>query len=273
MKAKRLYQSYKKITRRMRDTHMTVFAASGAYYCFLSLVPLVIVVLSLLPYTPLTREMLNDALFALTPAPFLVLVETIIGEIYDSSVAILSISAVAQLWSGAKFLSSLARGIGMVYDGQRQDSYLRLKLRGVLYTLLLIIFAILSVSLLVFGEKIFTFLENELPFLAGVWDFLVSIGDLFFLLGMTSYIALLFCSIPQKKRRFIRQLPGAAFATLAWYGFTQLYSWLLPQLNTFGVYGSLSMVVISLLWVYYSVYILLLGALVNTLPEILKEPD
>ena len=265
-------RAYKRLSEGINRSHIGVFAASSAFYCFLSLIPLVILLLSLLPYTTISQEALKQVLFGYTPEPFQELVGKIIREVYTGSVTLLSVSALLELWSAAKFLSSLTQGISEIYDGYYDGGYFHLKLLGILYTVVLIVFILIDISLFAFGEKLCVVIENKIPSLYSAWCLLLRFRSVIFLLFLTAYNALLFQTIPRRKLKFKRQLPGAAFSAVVWFAFSQLFSWLIEQFSIFSTYGSLSIIVISLFWLYYSMYILFLGAFLNTLPEILRGP-
>ena len=63
-------------------------------------------------------------------------------------------------------------------------------------------------------------------------------------------------------------LPGAAGAAAAWLLFTWLFSLFIRCGGGFSTYGSLAAIIISLLWMYWCMYIILLGASVN---EFIRE--
>jgi hypothetical protein len=128
VKKERLFSLYRLFSKESRRAHINVFATSSAFYLFLSLVPFVLLLLSLLPYTGLKKENLTEFLLFYAPESFQNLINAIIGEVYTKSFAALSISALIVLWSAAKIMSSLMLGIGEIYDGYRDESILRSKL-------------------------------------------------------------------------------------------------------------------------------------------------
>ena len=59
-------------------------------------------------------------------------------------------------------------------------------------------------------------------------------------------------------------MPGAAFASVAWLAISRLvlvYVDIFPNISI--MYGSLAGIVIAMLWLYFCMYFLLLGAMVN----------
>lgn len=247
-----------------RRADISLYATSGAYYLFLSLGPLVALLLAALPYTALTRQQLLDVFLAYAPDAFGQLVYAIVADVYAGSLAALGLSIVAELWSAAKFLSSVVRGVGAIVDGGT-GGFFRRRLMGAVYTVALIVFILMNLTLLLFGERLFAVMQNRYPAMEGLWAGLLRLRGVVFFAGLTVVNALLFRYAPKKELRFFRQIPGAAFSAAAWLLFSRAYSWALERFGLFGVYGSIAAVITSLFWIYCSLYILFLGAWLNTL--------
>ncbi|HWP51728.1 MAG TPA: YihY/virulence factor BrkB family protein [Clostridia bacterium] len=263
MRRNRVLSSLLLLRQGLGRAHIAVFAASGTFYLFLSLVPLAILFLCLLPYTSLTQGMLLQPLLDFAPAQFQQLIHNIVGEVYAGSLSALSLSLVAELWSASKFFACLAQGVGEIYEGYQEQSYFKLRLHGVIYTALLILFVVLDFSIVVFGEYLVHLLGSYFPYYAGFWDTLLRLRGFIFIGYLTCYNALLFKTLPRTKLLFRQQLPGAAFTAIVWFIFSKLYSLLIDQFHMFGIYGNLTMIIISMVWIYYSMYILFLGAYLN----------
>ena len=246
--------------------NLWLYAASGTYYLFFSLGPLAVLVLGLLPYMPFTEQELSDALLRYMPEPFQELVHSLVGGVYAGSAAALGIGAVTELWSAGNFLSLLMRGVGQIYDGESRDGYLHRRLLGALYTGVLLVLILTNTALLLGGERLL-YASGALQRHAGLWTALLRLRWLFFLAAVTAVVALLYRHVPRRQLRFRRQLPGAAFAAVAWLAFSQLYSWAVERFRFFSVYGGLAIVIISLFWMYCSLYLLFLGAWLNAQRE------
>lgn len=243
--------------------HISIFAASSAFYLFLSLVPLAILLLCLLPYTSLTQGMILQPLLEYAPDQFQQLINKIVIEVYTGSLSALSISLLIELWSASKFFACLAKGVSEIYEGYKEQSFFQLRLHGILYTGLLILFVVLDFLIVVFGEYLVNILGNYFPYYIGLWNALLRLRGFIFIAYLTCYNALLFKSLPIAKFKFSQQLPGAAFSAIVWFIFSKLYSLLIDIFHMFGIYGNLTMIIISMVWIYYSMYILYLGAYLN----------
>ncbi len=239
--------------------NLWLYATSGAYYMFFSLGPLVVLLLGLLPYLPFTQQQLSDAILSYAPAPLQELVRDLVAGVYAGSAAALGVGLVVELWSAGRFFSLILRGISQIYDGRHNGGYLRNRLMGALYTAALIALVLGNVTLIFAGEKL-------LP-IARLWAVLVRFRGLIFFAVVTAVNALLFRTVPKKKLAFRRQLPGAAISAALWLAFSQAYSWAVERFSFYSIYGGLAIVIISLFWMYCSLYLLFLGAWLNTLKE------
>lgn len=238
-----------------RRADLGLYAANGSYYLFLSMGPLTALLLSILPYTPVTEQQLLDGVLAQAPAALRQLVYAVVRDIYAGSRAALSLSAVLELWSGARFLASVVRGVGAI-GGAAPGGYFRRRAMGAVYTAALVAFILGNLTLLLFGERLLALTGSGG---AGLWGLVLRLRALIFLAGLTAGNALLFCRASGGGRVRDR-LPGALVAAAGWLLFSRIYSWALERFGLFGVYGSIAAVSVSLCWMYGSLYILFLGA-------------
>ena len=75
--------------------------------------------------------------------------------------------------------------------------------------------------------------------------------------------------IPGHKQGFKKQLPGAIVATLGWYVISLFFSIYLDTFKGFSVmYGSLTTIVLAMMWVYFCMYSILIGAEVNNFRKV-----
>ena len=59
------------------------------------------------------------------------------------------------------------------------------------------------------------------------------------------------------------QLPGAGLAAIGWSVTTFGFSVYIDEFNGFNTYGSLTTIIILMLWLYAGMYIILVGAYIN----------
>ena len=241
-----------------RRADLSLYAAAGAYYFFLSLGPLAALTLSLLPYTPLKEQRVLEWLLLYAPEPFARLIDAVVRDVYAGSKATLGLSAVLELWSGARFLASVVRGVGAL-GGVKPDGYFRRRAMGALYTAALMLFLAANLTLLLFGERMLAAASMRFPTGAILWNFLLRLRAGILLAGFTAGNALLF-SRASGRRRLCGELPGAFFSAVGCLAYTRVFSWALERFGLFGIYGSIASFSASIAWMYGSLYILFVGA-------------
>ena len=260
---KRLMAMVWDFTRYMRKKNVSSFAASTAFFLFLSLVPMLMLLCALIPYTPLTEAGLMSAATRIMPDTLDALMIRVISDVYDKSVGVVSVTAVVTLWSAGKGILALMRGLNAVHHVEEERNYLVLRAIASFYTVLVLVLMLLSFIFLVFGDLLAVFLENRIPQTAYLFDFLLRCRILFIWLFITIVIALIYTYIPSKKLRFKKQLPGAAVAAVCWNGITWAFSVYIDRFNGFNMYGRMAAVIVLMLWLYACMYIVMAGAALN----------
>ena len=118
-----IYFFIRNIGVQMRYQNVSAFAASTAFFFILSVVPMLIVICTIIPYTPLTQENLVMAVTELTPDVIDSLAENLISEVYHKSAGILSIAALTTLWSAGKGVMALMRGLNAINGVEDKRNY------------------------------------------------------------------------------------------------------------------------------------------------------
>lgn len=249
--------------KQMSKKNISAFAASTAFFLFLSMIPALMLLCSILPYTPITEANLMNAARQITPDAMHALVTSMIADVYDKSVGIISITAIATLWSAGKGVLALLRGLNAVNDVEENRNYLLLRLVACLYIVLLLAAVLLSLLIMVFGNSIIGLIEEIIPQTSYLFDLLLHFRSLFVWAVMTIVIALMYAYVPGTRQGFKMQLPGAVFAAVAWSVMTWAFSIYIDVFNGFTTYGNLTTIIILMLWLYAAMYIIMAGAYIN----------
>lgn len=247
----------------MGRKNISAFAASTAFFIFLSLIPALMLLCSLLPYTPITEANLMTVAKELSPDAVNPLLVNVITEVYDQSAGIVSITAIATLWSAGKGILALMRGLNAIHDVEENRNYFVLRVVACMYTILMLLAVILSLLVAVFGNTLINLIEGSFPKSAYLFNLLLNFRTPFLWLVVTLVIALMYTYVPGTKLGFRMQLPGAGFAAVGWSVMTWAFSIYEDQFNGFTTYGNLTTIIILMLWLYAGMYVILVGAYVN----------
>lgn len=249
----------------MNEDHVGAYAAQSAYFIMLSFIPFIILLLTLIQYTTLTRADIYGAAQVIFPDSMNGFVIDIINEVYSKTAVTVSLSAITAAWSAGKGFLALMRGMNSVYDVEEQRNYIILRFRSAIYTIVFVVSIILSLVVLVFGNSIHRAAVVHMPFLAVIIGMILKLKDVVAIAFFTLVFMLLYKFVPNRKARLLSQAPGAVFSSVCWYLFSigfSLYVTYTPGLS--NMYGSLTTIILVMLWLYFCMYIILLGAEINS---------
>ena len=265
----KIFGNVKTFLDKCRIDNITAFAAQSAFFIILSAITFLVVFSSLLKYTPISQDMLTTAVGNYMPNYISPLVNSIIAEVYNQSVGLISIAAVVAIWSSAKGLQYLGTGLNMVNNCQETRNWFVLRFRAMIETLILVLVIILLMVFLVFGRKIQNMLVQYAPILSIVTDIILKLRLLILFFVLIVFFMFIYKVLPNRTATFKSQLIGAVGCSAAWYVFSFGLSVYVDYFNGFSLYGSLTTIFLLMFWLYISMYIFLVCAEVNNLFEIL----
>lgn len=239
------------------------FAASIAYFLFLSMVPMMILICTIIPFTPLSEQNLVNAITGIMPDTIDPLIISIVSDVYDKSAGVLSVAAIATVWSAGKGVLALIRGLNEVNEVEEKRNYFLLRTIASFYTLMILLLLLLSLILNVFGNVLLEMLLSSVPETRMVFDFFMNLRFILELFVLTLLFTVIYAVLPDKKMKFRYQIPGALFSSLVWIVFSWCFSIYVDTTKSYSTYGSLSFIIIIMLWMYFCSYIILIGAQIN----------
>lgn len=260
---RKLYEVIRGFTKQVSQDNVSAHAASTAFFLFLSLIPLLMLLCAILPYTPVTESMLMQFVVDLTPHSADGLMVYLVGEVYDQSAGVISAAAVVTVWIAAKGTLALMRGLNAVNGVTEGRNYFVLRIEACLYTVLMLAAMVLTLVILVFGNKVAKICFRGFPGLELLVRPFMHIRFLPVWLILTAVFAIIYTYVPKRKTRVRYQLPGALFAAVAWSVFSWGFSVYVDRFNGFSMYGNLTTIIIIMLWLYFCMYLLLVGANIN----------
>lgn len=249
----------------IEKTHVSAYAAQSAYFIMLSYLPMMIMLLSLIQFTGIGKAEVYRLIQTMMPLGFQSWVISMIDEMYSRTIATVSISALVMIWSAGKSFMALNRGMDAICRVDKKPNYLIMRLRGALFALVFVMLTVASLLLIVFGSSIHSWIKLRFPLLAIFTHFLLSFRLVIMLALFMIFFAFLYTWLPNRKTTFADQLPGALFASVAWYLFSFGFSIYIRFTNAYTMYGSLTTLMLFMFWLYFVMYLVLLGVELNHL--------
>ena len=278
-----------------QENSMSVYTSYATLFIVTAVFPCIILIISIVNLLPgYSAKDVTDILFQVLPdlGPIKDLVVTMITDLKDQSGGLLaSVAALTTLWSASKGVSAIQNGLNQLdrkklsseLNGEENNALLAKGkntvkgiLKRLLFTLMLVILipgllvfemlgdsisdVISSIAEKVFPDSLDTALKNI--------DSIFNIGFVVVILLAFLVVLLIYAVLPGVRRTLKSQIPGALITGIAWFAFTELFSYFIPRFyHASNVYGSLASLFLLLMWLRYMVMILFGGCAINRAVE------
>ncbi len=258
------------LSKKIRDDHIAAFSAQAAFFIIISFFPFIMLLLSIVKYFPIEEESMFQLLSQAFPTTVNSLIESIISEIYRvaASTTLISATIVSTLWSAGKGFLAIMKGLNSVYEINETRHNLLLRAMAALYTLIFAIMVITTMLLFVFGNRLYFWIEHKIPVIKETAFLIISLRTIVGLVTLIIFFLLIYIVIPNRKTKVLNELPGAMICSAGWMGFSYAFSYYIDNYSNYAsMYGSLTAIVLFMLWLYFCMYLLFLGAECNLLFE------
>ena len=249
---------------------VAVYAAASDYFLFMSLVPILMLLVSLVRYLPFEQADLLGIFANAVPDSVNKVITPIIQSIYRSGGGVITVSILLTLFSASGAMRAIMKGLDAVYETERRENVLVFFARACVYMLILIVIIILSLVVMVYGGVILEWLHAKLPengFVEGLFSLAKYMRYLLVLAILTLSFVLLYRWVPAGRHRAAFQWPGALFCALAWAVFSWVFSLYVSISDKFGAYGYIGTIMVAMMWMYYCFQFLLIGGCINAVIE------
>jgi membrane protein len=258
------------LSRKIRDDHVAAFSAQAAFFIIISFFPFIMLLLSIVKYFPIEEENMFLLISQAFPTTVNSLIESIISEIYRvaASTTLISATIVSTLWSAGKGFLAIMKGLNSVYEINETRHGLLLRAMAALYTLIFAIMVITTMLLFVFGNRLYFWIEQRFPVIEDTAFLIISLRTIVGLITLIIFFLIIYIVIPNRKTKLMHELPGAMICAAGWMGFSYAFSYYIDNFSNYAsMYGSLTAIVLFMLWLYFCMYLLFLGAEFNLLFE------
>lgn len=265
MISKRMKQ-FNVILKNSGDDHISEYSAQCSYYTILSFIPFVILLITLIQYTNIEQQTLFDVISKIIPSSMNEFVIGIVREVYSKSIGTISISIIFTLWSAGKGLFALTKGLHSVYntDEDKEKSVIYLRIMALIDTIVFIVLIMIGMVLLVFGNSLKSILQQHFGAFKNFNAFSQFVTEIGFIFATFVVFLFLYRFMPNHKVSFKSQVPGAVFGAIALNVISFVFSKYLDIFKGFSItYGSLTTLMLVMMWTYSCFYSLFLGAELN----------
>lgn len=262
----KILEKTKIILKNMSKDHISESAAQCAYYVILSFIPFLILLLTLIQYTNINSEELIEVLSKVIPENMNGFVIGIVREVYSKSLGTISISIVFTLLSAGRGLFALTKELHIInnYSNQKQKSWIYLKIVSIVETIIFILLIVFGMILLVFGRTIVATSKEHFGWFENYTIISSVVYRILFFIAVFIIFLFIYKFMSRHKLKLKSQVKGAMFSSLLLNIVSFIFSRYLSIFRGFSsTYGSLTALMLIMMWIYTCFYIVFLGAEIN----------
>ena len=249
--------------------NISLLAAGVAFFVFLALTPLIAATVMIygLVGNVATVQGQMESVIKVVPADAARLIEEQLLNIVNTSSSVTGIALLIALffaiYGGMRAASGLIGALNVINEEHETRSIVTLTLRAAELTVAAIVIAFTGLI----SGGVFAWLQTQTSVLLGPWTgFLFKIVTWGAAIALGSFgFALIMRYGPDRRPAKWRWLsPGALLSTLLWIAISFGFSLYVAYISDYSAtYGSLSAIVVFLMWLFLSAYGILAGALLN----------
>ena len=270
---------FKGAFQRYQKDEMSQRAAALTYYALMSLFPALLIGVAVLGYfgqAALVTDAANYLKDAGAPPETVDAVSKALESAQrqrGTALGALLIGLATALWGAAGAFGSVGAALNQVFRVEEGRGFVKHKLHNLLWTLLLILLAAITLMLLFLGGG----LAADVLGLIGLGDSAVTVWNVLrwpaaLLVAMLVY-AVVYYAAPNVEIRNWRYItPGAVTGVVLWIIASAAFFFYVSGFASYSAtYGAFATVVILLIWLYLTSAVLLLGAELNAVVDLRRS--
>lgn len=257
----------KLLIQKIKEHRVTGLAAEQAYYYLLSLFPLLILLLSILPYLSINTDTVLDLLNNFAPSQTTKLIKNTIVAIFSKrNSGLLTFGIIGTFWSASNGMRAFIISMNIAFEVKETRNYIVTFIVSIFLTFGLIFSLIIALVMPVFGNVILNLLNHFTTVPESIQSGLHILRWLIAVTVISIVLSFLYHTAPNIHLPFRQVIIGAITATILWLIFSFGFSVYVNHFSHYAsTYGSLGGVIILMLWLHFTGMALIIGGEINAI--------
>lgn len=253
--------------RRISDANIGNNAVVVAYYLLLSLFPLLIAIGNLLPFLHIDPNSILPYIKNVIPDEVYQFIGPAIQNLLtQSSGSLLSVSALAAIWSASQSINGLQTAMNRAYGVEDRKNFVVIRIVSVLI-LVLLLFAIFAVTLVLgVGKVVLDGLQPIFGFSSEIIGLFQTLKWPLSILTLVVIMIVIYWVVPNAKVTLRAVIPGAVIATVGWMILGQVFgiytTFFAAKVSGYQIIGSF---IVLMIWLNLAATIVIFGGIVNAI--------
>jgi membrane protein len=270
-----LVEFFKRTVKEIGEDHLAAFAGNLTYKGLFALFPFAVFLLSLLGLfgaPELLDSLLEQARIVLPQDVVGLLEDQLVGIAQTKAQGAFTVGAIVSLllalWGVSGAFRSVMEAMNVMYEIEEGRPFWKKYLISILLSLGVAALLLTALGLVVFGPDIGGAIANAVG-LSSVFEFVWNVVKWPVLVCIVLFaFALVYYFAPDVEQRFKFVSPGSIVAVVMWLLFSLLFRLYVEGFGSYDkTFGSFAGIIILMLYIYYSSFIMLVGAQINQVIE------
>lgn len=254
-----------KIITIVRKPVMSILPGQLAFSFVLTIIPVIALIAVLASTFSISLNSITEFIAESFPkAVSDLLLPLISGRGFDLSILIYLLTA---LWLASTGAYSIITASDVIYNVKLENE-IEKRIKSIIMTFFLISLVLFMILVPAFGDFIFTFIANLKIFSAVSGKILIVYYVLKYPLSFLFIyiiVKIIYTIAPSKDIKSKSVTKGSLFTTVMWMAASQIYSFWVGNFVHYDIfYGSISNIIVLLMWVYMLAYIFVIGLIINS---------
>ncbi len=252
----------------VNENHIFSFAAALSYYFVMAFFPALIALAAIVAYLPIPNLFgtIIGTLARVVPPESMGLIRKVVADVISPSRgALLSFGLLGTVWTCSSGFSAMIEALNVAYDVPETRPMWKTRLLAIELIFAVGTLVTLAFAFMIVGPRFGAFLANQLgvaQVFALIWPVLRYVLAITFIVAA---IQGLYYLGPNLQQRLAHIWPGAVLAVVGWILLSNGLSFYIHKVahlnRTYGVLGG---GIAFLIWLYWSGFLILLGAELNS---------
>src|SRR5579883_1460310 len=252
--------------------HTMALAAGLSYYFVMSLFPILILAASIVAFLPIPHlfNQIIRAMSAVVPADSMGLVRSVLHDVVSPHKgSFLTFGILGTLWTASSGFAGLIEALNVAHGVPETRPIWKTRLVPLQLMAITGFLLLVGTSLMLVGPQFGGWLAGK----AGLsHEFAIAWPPIRWAVSVSFIVLaveLIFYWAPNVKQKFLATLPGAVIGVGFWLGASFLLGFYFRRFGSFNhTYGTLAAAIALMVWLYWSWFVILIGAEINA--ELLK---
>lgn len=253
-----------KIFKLLMKPEMRILPGQLAFFLVITVIPLVALIATMAAALSISTEAIRVAISSSVPSEIASIINSIIGgDGINFNIIVFYFSAFLLASNGTYSMINTSNEIYKF----KPNNAIRRRVKAIVMTFILVGLFLFLIAVPVFGSTIFDIIKQ----VTGSTTLVIVLQNILHILKYPIILLILFFNIelmyiiaPDEEITTKTTTKGAIFTSIGWILSTEIFAFYISKFASYDVfYGSISNILILLLWVYILSYIYVLGMVIN----------